>query len=303
MMMWSGRPLHSQVIVVTGASSGIGLCTALLAAERGCKVVAIARSGAILDAVVQRIRQSCGRAVAFPADVADGMRMQQAAEHAVAQFGRIDTWINCAGVSVAGAIEDIVRLDHHRLFDTNFWGVVNGTLAAIPHVRAQNGAIVNLGCDLSATGPAMRGMYAVSKQAVKAFTRAFREDLSRDATASVSVSLIEPVSVDTPFVQHARNYLDSTLEAPLHPIHPVRVAEAILEAAVHGGHEIRVDIVPTAIRRESVRALLPRQLDGDQVEQNDADPSERASPPLGALYRPSASGRIRAGKRKDGEDR
>lgn len=298
-MNWSGRALHSQVVVVTGASSGIGLCTLLLAVERGCKVVAIARSGATLDAIVEKIQRQGGKAIAFPADVADGVRMQHAAECAIAKFGRIDTWVNCAGVSILGRMEEIVRVDHHRLFDTNFWGVMNGTLAAIPHLRVQGGAIVNLGCDISAAGAAMGAMYAVSKQAMKAFTRAFREELRRNGDASVSISLIEPVSVDTPFMQHARNYMNSEPKIDGRPIHPTRVAEAILEAAVHGGDEIRVDIVPMPARSGNARSLLPHRLDAEQYEAGIADERHRVTAPLGALYRPCHSGRIRAKKRKN----
>jgi NAD(P)-dependent dehydrogenase (short-subunit alcohol dehydrogenase family) len=298
-MNWSGRALHSQVMVVTGASSGIGLCTVLSAVERGCKVLAIARSEATLDNVVHKIRKWGGKAVAFPGDVADGARMQLAAEHAVEKFGRIDTWINCAGVSILGRMEDILTGDSHRLFDTNFWGVVNGSLAAMPYLRANGGALVNLGCDLTATDPSMRGMYAVSKHAVKAFTRSLREELRRHGESSLSISLIEPVSVDTPFMQHARNYLDSEPESSSYTIPPSRVAEAILEAAVHGGDEIRVDVVPTLVRRDSDRFLPPRQLYAERGEDIvSADEAKRAISPSGALYRPCHSGRIRSQKRR-----
>ena len=131
------KPLNQQVMVITGASSGIGLCTAKLAAERGAKVVLVARSAETLKKLVTQITNAGGEAIYVVADVADREKIQAAVQEALARFGRIDTWINDAGVSIYGRLEEVSDADSRRLFDTNFWGVVNGSLAALPHLKAQ----------------------------------------------------------------------------------------------------------------------------------------------------------------------
>jgi NADP-dependent 3-hydroxy acid dehydrogenase YdfG len=124
------KPLAEQVIVITGASSGIGLCTARMAAERGASVVLAARSDAVLDEVVQELSNKGARALACAVDVADRQQVQEVAARAIAEFGRIDTWVNDAGVSIYARIDEVNEADARRLFDTNFWGVFNGSLAA-----------------------------------------------------------------------------------------------------------------------------------------------------------------------------
>jgi NADP-dependent 3-hydroxy acid dehydrogenase YdfG len=115
------KPLHQQVIVNTGASSGIGLCTALLTAERGVNVVLATRSGSTLEAIAARINETGGGAVAVPTDVGDRVQMEAPADAALARFGRIDTWVNDAGVAICGKLEEVSEADSRRLFDANFW--------------------------------------------------------------------------------------------------------------------------------------------------------------------------------------
>src|SRR5690606_14422054 len=123
-MAVSLKPLNQQVIVITGASSGIGLCTALLAAERGARLVLVARSANTLSDLVAQIRGIGGEAIDVVADVGERDEVLAVAQAAIRQFGRIDTWINDAGVSIYGRLDEVSELDSRRLFDTNFWGVV-----------------------------------------------------------------------------------------------------------------------------------------------------------------------------------
>ena len=126
------KPLDQQVIVITGASSGIGLCTALLAAERGATVVLLARSAQTLHTIVQAITEDGGKAQAIVCDVADREQLFLAADEVRLTYGRIDTWVNNAGVAIYGRLEEVPDADSRRLFDVNFWGTVNGSLAALP---------------------------------------------------------------------------------------------------------------------------------------------------------------------------
>ncbi|MDR6671770.1 SDR family oxidoreductase [Xanthomonas sp. 1678] len=285
------HPIEQQVMVITGASSGIGLCTALMAAERGAKLVLVARSRDTLDDTVRTIRDAGGEAIAVAADVAEREQLEAAAAEAIRHYGRIDTWVNNAGVAIYGKLAEVVDQDSKRLFDVNFWGVVHGSLVALPHLIASHGSLINLGSEASEAVVPLQGMYSASKHAVKGFTDALRIELEHVDKLPVSVVLIQPTAVDTPYPQHARNYMREEPTLPKPMIAPMRVAEAILHAAEHGGRDVKVGLLAKA--NTAVTHMLPRLADrmaamrGEQQKQpvpaRDAD---------GTLYRAGESGRI-----------
>src|SRR6266850_4726277 len=139
------KRIGEQVIVITGASSGIGLATAEMAAEAGACVVLSSRHEQELRKAVDRIRIRGGRAVYVVADVADAAAVQEIGDHAIEEFGGFDTWVNNAGISIFGKTTDVPLDDKRRLFDVNFWGVVHGCRAAVPHLRHRGGSIINIG--------------------------------------------------------------------------------------------------------------------------------------------------------------
>jgi NAD(P)-dependent dehydrogenase (short-subunit alcohol dehydrogenase family) len=161
-------------------------------------------------------------------DVGDMEAMQRLAQCAVAEFGRIDTWVNNAGVSAYGRIEEVTLEDARRIFETNYWGVVHGSLAALPHLRRGGGALINIGSILSSTGYPLQGHYAASKHAVKGFTDSLRLEVE-ESGAAVSVTLIQPAAIDTPYPEHAKNYLGVE---PRH-LPPVYAPEVVAEATLH----------------------------------------------------------------------
>jgi short-subunit dehydrogenase len=225
------KKLQDQVIVVTGASSGIGLSTAEMAAERGARVVLNARNDVDLRLAVERIRQRGGRAAYVVGDVADDEAMEMLAQRAVEEFGTIDTWVNNAGIGVYGRLEDVSMADKRRLFDVNFWGVVNGCKVAVPTMRRQGGgAIINIGSVESDRALPLHGIYAASKHAVKAYTDTLRMELEADAVP-IAVTLVKPAAINTPFTEHARNYMNEEAEY-IPPVYaPEEVAGAILRCA------------------------------------------------------------------------
>jgi short-subunit dehydrogenase len=224
------KKVSEQVIVITGASSGIRHSTAEAAAASGAKLVLSARSMGALDDVVQRLAAGA-EAIVVECDVSDRAQVDRLAKAAVDRFGRVDTWVNNAGQGLYGRLDEVSEADSRRLFDINFWGVVNGSLAALPHLKKEGGALINVGNEVSEAYVPLLGMYTATKHAVKGFTDALRVEVEDVDKAPVSITLIQPTAVDTPFPQHARNYMGREPKLPSSPIEPARVAEAILDAA------------------------------------------------------------------------
>jgi NAD(P)-dependent dehydrogenase (short-subunit alcohol dehydrogenase family) len=233
------KPLDEQVIVITGASSGIGLTTARLAAHRGARVVLNARDEENLKQIVTQIRLEGGQATYSVGDVADEAAVRALADSAVREFGHIDTWVNNAGVSIYGRTEEVSIDDARRLFDVNYWGVVHGSLVAVEHLREHGGALINIGSIASERAIPLQGHYCASKQAIKAFTTTLRMELEKDGVPIV-VSLVKPAAIDTPYPNHARNYLDSEPKHPAPVYAPSPVARAILACAARPIRDITV---------------------------------------------------------------
>lgn len=285
------KALDQQVIVITGASSGIGLCTALLAAERGAKVVLLARSSQALDEIVKAINAGGGQAQAVVCDVSDRGAVVRAAGEILSTHGRIDTWVNNAGVAIYGRLDEVSDEDHRRLFEINFWGVVNGSLAALPALRESRGALVNVGSEVSDAVIPLQGMYAASKHAVKGFTDALRVEQVRVEDEDISIVLVQPTATNTPYPQHARNYMDREPKLPTPLIDPHRVAEAILDAAQKGGRDVKVGAMSHI--NTATSKLLPAlgermaamQAGRQQHEEGPRDPE-------GTLFKPGESGQV-----------
>ena len=139
------KPISEQVVVITGASSGIGRETAKRLASKGARVVVSARREEPLDDLVNEIKSAGGQAVAIPADVSLFEDMRSLAAGAVDEFGRIDTWVNNAAQYLVGEFEKTTLEEARRLFDVNFWGGVHGTKAALEVMRRQNeGTIIGV---------------------------------------------------------------------------------------------------------------------------------------------------------------
>lgn len=224
------KNLSAQVMVITGASSGIGLVTARMAAKRGARLVLAARSEHALKQLAEEINSSGGEAVYVVADVGREEDVREISEKAQERFGGFDTWVNNAGVSIYGNLLDVSTDDMRRLFDTNLWGVVYGSLAAAERLKTRGGAIINVGSTLSDRAIPVQGIYSASKHAVKGFTDALRMELEAEG-APVSVTLIKPGAIATPYPQHAKNYMEREPTVPPPVYAPEVVAEAILYCA------------------------------------------------------------------------
>ena len=290
-MKYSLKPLDQQVIVITGPSSGIGLATAVIASAKGASLVLASRSEQVLDDLCRTLNENGGNAIRVVADVGDRIDMDRVADAAIARFGRIDTWVNNAGNSIYGRIQDVGEQDNRRLFDTNFWGVVNGSLAALPHLKASGGTLINVGSEVSEAVVPLQGMYSASKHAVKGFTDALRTELMADQVP-VSVTLIQPTAVNTPYPEHARNYMAQEPKLPSPQIDPKQVAEAILDAACTPARDVKVGAMSKM--NTAASKLTPRLADWMATKQVDRQAYD-APPrnPMGALYQAGETVRIR----------
>ncbi len=221
------KPLRDQVIVVTGATSGNGLAIVEEAVRRGAAVVATARNEAALEALRDRLSADGRRIAICVADVSDMAAVERVAGVAVEVFGGFDSWVNNAGTGTYGTLEQVPVADHRRVFDVNYFGVLHGSLVAAHHLRGRGGAIVNVGSILSDRAIVQQGPYCATKHAVQALTDTLRMELEKEE-AGISVTLIKPGAIDTPFPEHARNFMDQPPRLPPPLYAPSVVADAVL---------------------------------------------------------------------------
>ncbi len=224
------EPIDQQVIVVFGASSGIGRATALLAAQRGARVVGAGRDRHALDSLVAECAGGPGEVVVGTADAANQAEVEAIAQLAVSRFGRIDTWAHVAGVGEYGAFEDITPEEFRRVVEVDLLGPVHGARAALPHLRAGGGAYIVVSSEIAKRGFPLATSYSAAKHGVDGFVEALRVELQH-AGAPVSVTQVMPGSIATPFFENARSRLGVRASGPPPVYGPEKVAEAILAAA------------------------------------------------------------------------
>ncbi len=234
------RPLNEQVVVITGASSGIGRATALRFGKAGAKVVLAARNVLALQEVEDEINAAGGDAIAVPTDVSDWDAMKSLADDAMLAYGGIDTWVNDAAVAIYATAEDTTIDEVEQVMQTDFMGVVHGVKAVLPYMKLQGyGTIINLGSVESERALPYHAAYSAAKHAVKAYTDALRMELEHEH-AGINVTLILPAGINTPFFSHARSKLGVEPQPARPAYSPELVAEAITHAAQHPQRDIYV---------------------------------------------------------------
>jgi NAD(P)-dependent dehydrogenase (short-subunit alcohol dehydrogenase family) len=234
------KPVSEQVVVIAGASTGIGRATALAFAAAGAEVVCAARSTHALGTLVEQIRADGGAAIAAPTDVADPAAVRALAELTEQQYGHIDTWVNNAAVGVWGRVEDITDEEFDRVMRVNFLGQVHGVHAALPALRrAGGGVIIGVVSVEGVRAVPLQGPYTASKFALRALYDCLRMELAQEG-APIAVTTILPTSIDTPFFEHARSKLGAMVKPPPPVYAPEIVAATIVYAAAHPRREIPV---------------------------------------------------------------
>lgn len=234
--------LDGAVVVVTGASSGIGRLTARRLACRGARVVLAARSRGDLDDAVGECRAEGGQAVAVVTDVSDEASVTALAEEAERRFGRVDAWVNNAGVMAYGHFDEVPMDAHRQVLETNVLGAIYSAAQAVPRFRRQRrGVLVNVASLYAEMTTPLVSSYITSKFGLLGFSRALRRDL-RPADR-IRVCCVLPASVDTPIFRHAANHFGRVVRAIPPVVDPDRVARAIVGCLEHPRQEVRVGFV------------------------------------------------------------
>jgi NAD(P)-dependent dehydrogenase (short-subunit alcohol dehydrogenase family) len=234
------KAISEQVVVVIGASSGIGRAAALAFGTAGASVVCAARSVPALESLVQEITAAGGTAISVPTDVADPAAVKHLVATAEQRYGRIDTWVNAAAIGVWGRIEEITDEEFERVMRVNFLGHVHGVHAVLPALRrAAGGVIIGIASVEGIRSVPLHAPYTASKWALRAFYDSLRMELAQEG-APIAVSTILPASIDTPFFEHSRSKLGAMPKPPPPVYAPELVAQAILQAAEHPRREIPV---------------------------------------------------------------
>jgi NAD(P)-dependent dehydrogenase (short-subunit alcohol dehydrogenase family) len=235
------KRLAGKVVVVTGASSGIGRATALRFARAGAAVCLAARSREALDVVRVELVAAGGRAVAIECDVSDEDQVEALAEGAEVALGPIDVWVNDAGVFAMGRFEDTPPEVFRKVLETDFMGTVHGTRAALRRFAARGrGTVVNVASIDGRVAAPFTAAYAASKHAVVGFSAALRQELRLEGRRGIHVCAVLPATTDTPLFQKAANFTGEPVRA-LPPVYsPDRAARVIVSLALRPRREALV---------------------------------------------------------------
>lgn len=256
------RRRRRKVVVITGASAGIGRATARLFAAEGAAIGVIARGRERLDATVHEIVAAGGQGLALPLDVADADAVEAAAAEVETTLGPIDIWINNAMVSVFSPVKDMTAREYHRVTDVTYLGVVHGSLAALKRMLPRDrGRIVQVGSALAYRGIPLQSAYCAAKHAIQGFCDSLRTELLHDRSR-VTVSMVQMPAVNTPQFEWVKSRLPHRAQ-PVPPIYQPEIpARAIRLAARTGRREIYVGLpsVEAIVGNKIAAALLDRRL-------------------------------------------
>lgn len=284
--MRSKVKLKGAVVVITGASSGVGRATARRFAQAGSNVVLAARGQDALDKTAEECRNYGVRALAIATDTTSAPDVEALARHAVERFGKIDVWVNSASVHLFGAVET-VPLDHfQRVLETNVMGYVHGSRTAIVHMKAQgHGVLINVSSAVANVPQPFTAAYSMSKAAVSALSVSLRSELWLAKDEDIHVVTVLPPAVDTPLFQRAANYSGRKVRAmpPVYP--PETIAKAIVKAAVKPRPEIAVGAgAKQLIKQHRAAPIATERMMALQVDRTHLSRKHAAPDTSGNLY-------------------
>jgi NAD(P)-dependent dehydrogenase (short-subunit alcohol dehydrogenase family) len=284
-----GEGLQGKVVVITGASSGIGRTTALMLARRGARLVLAARRKEPLESLGERCEALGAACLVVPTDVSNEEDVEALAEAAQARFGPLHGWVNNAGVYAVGPVLDTPTDVFRRVMEVNYFGVLHGTRAAVRRMRGApgRGVVVNVASQLASVGAAYAAAYVASKHAIRGFTSSVRQEL---LGTGVELCLVMPAAIDTPLFAHSANFSGQALRPPPPVYPPEKVARMIVRRLEHPRPESYVG--GAAVVLAAVRPAIPRLFDRlmrSQIKRGQLE-ARRAEHTRGNLHRPVVEG-------------
>ena len=279
--------VKDRVVVITGASAGIGRATARAFGARGAKVALIARNEPALEAAAEEVRQRGGEALVCRADVADAAAVERAAAAVEEHWGHIDTWVNNAMVTVFAPALDITPEEYRRVTDVTYLGYVYGTLAAVRRMRRRDeGTVIQVGSALVYRSIPLQSAYCAAKAAMRGFNDSLRTELIHDGS-NVQLCMIQLPAVNTPQPIVQRNKMPRQAQ-PVPPMYsPELIADAIVYLAEHPRRELVVggSSLKAIMGQKLIPGLLDRHLGKNgwdaQLVQKPNDPTRP-----GCLFEP-----------------
>ena len=277
---------EGMVVVITGASRGIGRATARLFAERGAWVVLAARSEEALLKAAAECEALGGRALAVPTDVAEWGSVERLARRAVEHFGRIDVWVNNAVLAAVGRLEEVPHETNRRVVEANLLGYVYGAQATLPHFREQgSGVLINMSSGFGLVGAPYAGAYTATKFAQRGLAQALRGELRG---SGIHVCTIMPGGVDTPAYRLAANYSGRAAGPKGFLASPEKIARVVVRCAenprpeVVVGNSVRMLRLTHALAPRIVERAVARTIERGFLRQEPEEPSS------GNLHEPSS---------------
>jgi short-subunit dehydrogenase len=281
-----------RVIVITGASSGFGRGAALAMARRGHKLVLAARRKQLLEELADDCRALGAEAIALQTDVGHEDQVQTLSTTARETFGRIDVWINNAGVGVLGRFDEIPPADHIRLLATNLHGTLYGSHCALREFKQKGqGILINVASALGKIPAPYYASYTASKYGIVGLSAVLRQELSEQGLAQIRVCTVMPMAHDTPFFDHTANYTGHQAE----PIPPLYEPKNVVDVLVDLLDDPQDEVVVGGVGKAFVLGhnLMPAVVEGMMAHQTHRVQMERAEPAditQGALYEPIDAG-------------
>ena len=253
------KSIDQQVVVIVGASSGIGRSAALAFAKRGAKVAVAARNQKGLNSLVEEIARSGGEAIAIPADVADFEQVREIAQQTAEAFGGIDTWVHNAAAGMVAPFDDVTIEEFRRVIDVTLMGQVYGAKVAIPYLkRSGQGSFISISSMEGRRALPLQSAYSTAKHGVEGFIESLRVELDH-ANANINIASIRPAVINTPFYNHARTKL-GVKPTGIPPYYDPRlVSDAILYVAEHPTRDYIVGDVGRLL--DITQRLSPELLD------------------------------------------
>lgn len=286
------QSLNGTVVVITGASSGFGKGAALAFAQQGASVVLAARRDDLLDETARACEAAGGHALAVHTDVSVESDMLALAQAAVAQYGRIDVWVNNAGGGALGRFEEVPLADHVKVIETDLLGTLYGSYVAMQQFRVQNaGTLINIASVIGKVPAPYFASYAAAKHGVVGLSGSIRQELEENKLKDIHVCIVEPTSFDTTFFEHAANYTGHKA-VPIPPVYdPQQVIDVIVGLATHPKDEVQVGAAgtATALFHQFAPALTEKMM-AKQTQAALIDKSEPAPNTPGGLREPTPAG-------------